>query len=209
MKRGFTLIELVVVVAVLGLLAAMATPPLFAAVECARVGRVLSELQHVEVAVEAYRVDHGCYPPVTVSCMASDANEVLQLPRELADGGYLPRNPKSKTSSLMLDPFNPKGTYKYVAPEQYWMNGAKQRQRWPVWVADDFPSCQSEGGKFDESPRAKMAWGIWSQGPRARAEKGLNEKAPAAAFTWYRKLGDNGVIGRYKERDGVTWSTMR
>lgn len=209
MKRGFTLIELLVVVAVLGLLALLASPPLFAAIERARVGRVLAELQTLEVAIEAFRIDHGHYPPVTVSCMGGDADEVLQLPQELADGGYLPRNPKSKTSSLLVDPFNPKGTYKYVAPEQYWMNGSKQRQRYPVWVPSDFPSGFAAGGKYDDSASSPFAWGVWSQGPRAKASKGLHEKAPAASFTWYARLGDHGVIGRYKQRDGATWNTLR
>jgi prepilin-type N-terminal cleavage/methylation domain-containing protein len=209
LKRGFTLIELLLVVAVLGVLLVLAAPPMFAAIERARVGRVLTELQSIEVAIEAFRIDHGRYPPVTVSCMAADADEVLQLPRELADGGYLPPSPRTKASTLMRDPFNPKGTYKYAAPENYWMNGAMQRQRYPVWVPSDFPSGMSAGGRFDDSADSPLAWAVWSQGPRAQAGKGLNEKAPTARFTWYERLGDHGVIGRFKERNGPSWSTLQ
>ena len=90
MKRGFSLIELLVAVAVLGLLAALAAPPLLASIERGRVARVVLDLQTVEVALEAYRTDHGSYPPVTVSCMAADAAQVLQLQLELADGVYMP-----------------------------------------------------------------------------------------------------------------------
>ena len=195
--------------AVLALLAALAAAPLLAAVERARVARVVSDLQTVEVALEAYRADHGRYPPVTVSCMAIDAEQVLQLPQELADGGYLPQNPQTKTSTLLEDPFHPGSTYKYAAPEPYWMNGSMQSDRYPVWVPADFPSCQAAGGKADDSANGPLAWAVWSLGPRPQKTKALSNKAPTAGFTWYRKTGDHGVIARYKERNGATWSTLR
>ena len=209
MKNAFSLIELVVALAVLALLAVLAAPPLLGAIERGRVGRVVADLRTAEVALEAYRTDHGRYPPVVVSCMAVDRNEVLQLPQELADGGYLPADPRTQASTLLVDPFHPGSTYKYAAPENYWMNGSKMDERYPVWVPDDFPSCQAATGKSDDSPNSPVAWAVWSTGPRAEAAKALSYKAPLAGFTWYRKTGDSGVIGRYKARDGATWSTFR
>lgn len=209
MNRAFSLIELLVTLAVLAWLAALAVPSIWSSLERARVARVVSDLQTVEVALEAYRTDHGAYPPVTVSCMAVDADQVLQLPLELADGGYLPKNSRTQTSTLLEDPFSPGNTYKYAAPEPYWMNGSRQNDRYAVWVPSDFPSCQSDSGKADDSPRSPLAWAVWSQGPRPDKKKALSNKAPTARFTWYRGTGDNGAIGRYKERDGATWSTLR
>ena len=209
MKNAFSLIELVVALAVLALLAVLAAPPLLGAIERGRVGRVVADLRMAEVALEAYRTDHGRYPPVVVSCMAVDRNEVLQLPQELADGGYLPADPRTQASTLLVDPFHPGSTYKYAAPENYWMNGSKQDDRYPVWVPSDFPACQAPGGKADDSPNSRLAWAVWSLGPRADPAKPLNYKAPLAASTWYRKSGDLGVIARYKERNGPTWSTLR
>ena len=209
MRRAFTLTELLVALAVLALLVALSAPPLLGAVERGRVGRVLMDLRTVEVALEAYRTDHGRYPPVVVSCMAADAQEVLQLPRELADGGYLPKNTRTKASTLLEDPFRPGHTYKYAAPENYWMNGSKQEDRYPVWVPSDFPSCRAEGGRYDDTEQSPLAWAVWSVGPRPQKSKALNDKAPTAGFTWYARTGDHGVIARYKQRDGATWSTMR
>ena len=209
MKNAFSLIELVVAVAVLALLAALAAPPLLGAIERGRVARVLADLQTAEVALEAYRADHGRYPPVVVSCMAVDQQEVLQLPQELADGGYLPKNPRTATSTLLEDPFRPGHAYKYAAPENYWLNGSMQADRYPVWVPDDFPSCRSAGGKYDDSKNSPLAWAVWSPGPRPDRTKALNDKAPVAGFTWYARTGDNGVIARYKQRDGATWSTPK
>lgn len=209
MKRGFSLIELLVAVAVLGLLAALAAPPLLASIERGRVARVLVDLQTVEVALEAYRTDHGHYPPVTASCVAAEKDRVLQLPPELGEGGYLPKNDRSATSTLLEDPFHRGSTYKYVAPENYWMNGSKQDDRYPVWVPSDFPSCQAPDGKADDSPNSPLAWAVWSVGPQADMAKALSYKAPLAGSIWYRKLGDSGVIARYKARNGATWSTLR
>jgi len=209
LKNAFTLIELLVVLVVLALLVALAAPPVLASIERARVARVVGDLQTVEVALEAYRTDHQCYPPVVVSCMAADQGEVLQLPQELADGGYLPKNTRTKTSTLLEDPFHSGNTYKYAAPENYWMNGSKQDDRYPVWVPDDFPSCQATTGKADDSPNSQLAWVVWSVGPRADTPKGSLDQVPLAASTWYTRVGDRGVLARYKVRDGVTWSTVR
>jgi len=209
LKKGFSLIELLVALGVLILLAALAAPPVLSAVERGRVARVVADLQTIEVALEAYRTDHGHYPPVTVSCMAADAEQVLQLPLELAEGGYLPKNERAKTSALLEDPFHRGSTYKYAAPEPYWMNGSMQSERYAVWVPSDFPSCQSASGKADDSANCPMSWAAWSVGPRPQKAKALSNKAPAAGFTWYRGLGDDGVIGRYKQKDGPSWSTLR
>ena len=209
MKHGFTLIELLVVVAALALLAALAGPPVLASIERGRVGRVVADLRTVEVALEAYRTDRGHYPPVSVSCVMADKEQTLQLPQELADGGYLPKNPHTATSTLLEDPFHPGSTYKYAAPEYYWLNGSKMNERFPLWVPSDFPSCQAPGGRADGSPDSPLAWAVWSQGPRPQMAKALNHKAPLAAATWYVRAGDHGVIARYKQRDGMTWSTLR
>ena len=209
MKNGYTLIELLVTLAVLALLAALAAPSVLGAIERGRVGRVVADLRTAEVALEAYRTDHGHYPPVVVSCMGQDRNEVLQLPQELVDGGYLPADPKTKASALLQDPFHPGSTYKYAAPENYWMNGSKQDDRYPVWVPEDFPSCRANTGKYDDSPNSPLAWAVWSPGPRPDKTKALSDKAPLAATTWYARTGDHGVIARYKQRDGATWTTTR
>ena len=170
---------------------------------------MVADLRTVEVALEAYRTDHGQYPPVSVSCVTADKDQTLQLPQELADGGYLPKNTRTATSTLLEDPFHPGSTYKYAAPEYYWLNGSKMNERFPVWVPGDFPSCRATGGKADGSPNSPLAWAVWSQGPRPQMNKALNYKAPLAAATWYVRTGDHGVIARYKVRDGATWSTLK
>jgi prepilin-type N-terminal cleavage/methylation domain-containing protein len=207
LKQAFTLSELLVTMAMLALLLGLGAPQFISAVERARVARVQSDLRLVDVALEAYWTDHRHYPPVTVSCMSADQGEVMQLPVELAEGGYLSRSEKSKTSSILQDPFHPGHTYKYAAPERFWMNGDLLDERYAVWIPSDFPLCRSDAGRADNSESAPLAWAVWSLGPRADRKKALSNKAPLAGHTWYLKTGDAGVIARYKERNGPSRST--
>ena len=59
---GFTLIELMIVIVVLGILAGIAIPRITGIREDARVNSVKSELKNVQTALEMYAVDNNQYP---------------------------------------------------------------------------------------------------------------------------------------------------
>jgi type II secretion system protein G len=61
-NRGFTLVELLVVVVILGLLAGMAVYNLADAVDRGRQKRTVADLRALSTAVEAYSVDFQSYP---------------------------------------------------------------------------------------------------------------------------------------------------
>jgi len=61
-SRGFTIIELLIVMAILGMLAVMVAPNLFNQADSARRDAVLSQISSLGSALDAYRLDIGQYP---------------------------------------------------------------------------------------------------------------------------------------------------
>ena len=76
LRQGFTLIEILVVVAIIGMLGAVAVPAYMNYLADARVATTRSLIANVDVAVKSYNMKHGKYP---------ESLEVLQEPQE--DGG--------------------------------------------------------------------------------------------------------------------------
>jgi len=62
-NKAFTLIELLIVVAIIAILAAIAVPNFLEAQTRAKVSRFMSDLRSTATAQEAYAVDHNRYPP--------------------------------------------------------------------------------------------------------------------------------------------------
>jgi len=65
-KHGFTLVELLTVIAIISVLAAILFPVFSSAREKARQTRCQSNLSQLAIALKAYRLDHGKYPPAPI-----------------------------------------------------------------------------------------------------------------------------------------------
>lgn len=62
-RAAFTLVELMMVVAIIGILAGLIVPAVFAAMRAVRTGALAMESQTLAQAVEAYKNKYGDYPP--------------------------------------------------------------------------------------------------------------------------------------------------
>ena len=62
-RSAFTLIELLIVVAIISILAAVAVPNFLEAQARSKVARVKTDMRSFVTAIEAYRVDGDAYPP--------------------------------------------------------------------------------------------------------------------------------------------------
>src|SRR3954470_6224380 len=61
-KRGFTLIEILVVIVVIAILATLVAPNVFQHVSTAKTSTAKSQIEMLSTALDAYRLDNGQYP---------------------------------------------------------------------------------------------------------------------------------------------------
>ena len=98
-QRGFTLIELMVVIVILGVLAGLIIPRIMGRPEEARRMKARVQIESIETALKLYKLDNGSYPSTEQGLQALvEAPTVGQLPRAWREGGYLekgrvPRDP--------------------------------------------------------------------------------------------------------------------
>jgi len=106
---AFTLIELMVVIVILGILAAFVVPRITKRPEDAKVTKARIEISNLEQALELYYLDNGNYPTTEQGLRAliekPSTGEVLESWRE---GGYLNKK------KIPIDPWGNK--YVYVSP---------------------------------------------------------------------------------------------
>jgi len=110
--RGFTLVELLIVVIILGILAAIVVPQFTEASSDAQANSLTSNLRVIRGQIELYKIQHnGNYPsPVGsfVTLMTTKTNPDGSAGGTL--GPYLismPKNPFTSTSDVTTDPLGP------------------------------------------------------------------------------------------------------
>ena len=105
--RGFTLVEILVVVVILGILATMVVPQFLEASIRAKSSSMLAQVQTVRKALEVYRTEHGNEYPTLAQMWT---NLTIQTDAAGDAGGTLgpdllrvPNNPVSNGSAIAAD----------------------------------------------------------------------------------------------------------
>ena len=145
--RAFTLIELLIVVAIIGILAAIAVPNFLNAQVRAKVARAEGDHRSIATALETYRLDYNMYPYRSELSIGSR----LEFYRRLT-------TPVAYLSSGVRDPF-----YKLTSKDE----GIPWADYYP-FQDPDYTDQQKISGYYDYMPEEKARrnrWVLLSAGP--------------------------------------------
>ncbi|HEU4648246.1 MAG TPA: type II secretion system major pseudopilin GspG [Gemmatimonadales bacterium] len=106
-RAGFTLIEILVVIAVLGILASLVAPMVFGHVSDAKVSAAQSQIEIFNLALDAYRMDNDDYPSTAQGLAALVEPPTGEPPARRWRGPYLRKG-------VPLDPWG--RAYVYEGP---------------------------------------------------------------------------------------------
>ena len=137
-RFAFTLIELLIVVAIIGILAAIAVPNFLNAQVRAKIATTQSDQRSLATALESYRLDHNMYPPTP---NLSDYMRFARLAKLTSPTAYM--------STVPFDPFRSR------------LVNSLLDSAYPLWDPQ-YSDGQKQGTIFDYLPDEKKLKGRWA-----------------------------------------------
>ena len=108
-RRGFTLVEIMVVVVIIGLLAGLIGPRLVGQSETAKITTARTQIKNFEQALELFHLNNGFFPTTEQGLSALISKPTMQPePKNYQTGGYL------KAKAVPKDPWG--NDYIYLYP---------------------------------------------------------------------------------------------
>jgi len=163
-RRGFSLIELMFVVAIIVILAAVIIPNFTGITDRSKTARVSEDFSNFATALELYRGDWGTFPTATTAVAVTSTTGVFF--QELTGQRTAERNKegnktitgfeggipyvKEATLKNLVSPYNPSDTYYYItdADGRAWVLYVKDAKGKYVWRSDSTSALQTQ----DEPP---------------------------------------------------------
>jgi len=189
-RAAFTLVELLITIAIIGILVAMLLPAVSGAYMTARVTSVRSDLRQIEIAVHNYWLHFETYPPARLYCDTDKRHLHYCLPEELWKNDFL--------DGPLYDSFDPKETYRYAAVGPGYVNDSPT----PIFlrVPDTFPAPGGDLETHRKPRNSPVRWIAWSVGPTGQPRTFIERVQfnPADPANWYPR-DPRGIICRYHD----------
>jgi prepilin-type N-terminal cleavage/methylation domain-containing protein len=162
MKKAFTLIELLIVVAIIAILAAIAVPNFLEAQVRSKVSRTKADLRTIATGIESYAVDNNQPPreydpaidgPLVIGGVSQANASGIMSPVLSTPIAYL-------TTAILLDPFVQAGNNVNNDEKTFSYSSVVERQR----LTDANQSAWFFGGPLSQQARTeavKRAYGNW------------------------------------------------
>ncbi len=178
-RRAFTLIELLIVVAIIAILAAIAVPNFLEAQTRSKVSRAKADMRSVATAIEAYAVDHNTYP---LAVVIDDPGEFMfQSTDEVLEGAIsrLITTPVAYMTSIPVDPFPVRGQDEHRDNEPFhYLDRKTTILRGEPEVIEDFHEVLL-------GSRQSLGWWMFSLGPDLDHDESLDGSEPKLATALY------------------------
>ncbi|MBW4055145.1 MAG: type II secretion system major pseudopilin GspG [Proteobacteria bacterium] len=111
-RKGFTLIEIMVVIVILALLAALVAPKLMGRADDAKITDAHVQIKNIETALKLYKLDNGNYPTTEQGLSALVTKPTVGvIPKSYKEDGYLEKK------TIPKDPWG--NDYLYLSPGEH------------------------------------------------------------------------------------------
>ena len=105
--QGFTLLEVMVVIVIIGMMLSVVVPNLMGSQDTAKLQKAVQDVTALENSLSMYRLDNNDYPPTEQGLEAlTTQTDIEPLPRRFPDEGYVKRLPQDPWGNdyILLNP---------------------------------------------------------------------------------------------------------
>jgi len=156
LKQGFTIVELLIVIVVIGILAAISVIAYNGIQANARFSAYKSDIQSINRAIQLYHADNGVYPYTGTNGCATNYST--------GTGNFIPGTPSlvPNYASKIPDVVNYSGGANYYA--YCWNNSGADYKIIRLVPGTTLPQNELTDNPLIDPARPTRSWGYWSPG---------------------------------------------